>query len=277
MAGALGGEGRMTDHIRLEHVTLDFPGKHQRLTVLEDVSLSLTQGEFVVLLGPSGCGKSTILNAIAGFTGARQGRILCAGQPVSGPHPSRGMVFQQPNLFPWLSVLDNVTFGPRMAGKKRAAANSEANAWLRRVGLEGFEHHAPWQLSGGMKQRVALARAWLPDPDVLLMDEPFGALDAQTRMMMQELLRAAWRQTGTTILFVTHDVEEALFLADRILVMSARPGTIVDEVVLPFGPERDIETLAQAAGYSDIKQHVLHRVRAEARRASQAGGKAGDK
>nr|WP_246235851.1 ABC transporter ATP-binding protein [Acerihabitans arboris] len=266
MAGALGGEGRMTPHIDVEHITLAFAGKHASLTVLDDVSLTLAKGEFVVLLGPSGCGKSTILNLIAGFTPVRQGRILCAGRPVKAPHPSRGMVFQQPNLFPWLSVLDNVTFGARMAGRKKAAADADANAWLDRVGLNGFGQHAPWQLSGGMKQRVALARAWLPDPEVLLMDEPFGALDAQTRMMMQELLRDAWRQTGTTILFVTHDVEEALFLADRILVMSARPGNIVEEVVLPFGRDRDIETLAQAPGYSHIKQQVLHRVRAEARR-----------
>ncbi|WP_410015697.1 ABC transporter ATP-binding protein [Sodalis sp. C49] len=256
----------MTAHIAVEHITQVFTGRQAPLTVLDDVSLSLAAGEFVVLLGPSGCGKSTILNMIAGFTPVRQGRILCAGRPVKGPHPSRGMVFQQPNLFPWLSVLANVTFGARMAGRKKAAADADANAWLQRVGLAGFEQHAPWQLSGGMKQRVALARAWLPDPEILLMDEPFGALDAQTRMMMQELLRAAWKQTGTTILFVTHDVEEALFLADRILVMSARPGKIVEEVRVPFGPQRDIETLAQAPGYSDIKQRVLHRVRTEARR-----------
>ncbi len=266
MASTLGREGRMTQHITLEHVTLTFSGQPQALRVLDDVSLALDQGEFVVLLGPSGCGKSTILNLIAGFTLAQQGRILCAGRPVRGPHPSRGMVFQQPNLFPWLSVLDNISFGPRMAGLKKAEANAQAGDWLTRVGLDGFGQHAPWQLSGGMKQRVALARAWLPDPEVLLMDEPFGALDAQTRMMMQELLRDAWRQTGTTILFVTHDVEEALFLADRILVMSARPGKIVDEVILPFGRDRNIETLAQAPGYTVIKQQILHLVRVEARR-----------
>ena len=138
--------------------------------------------------------------------------------------------------------------------------------WLARVGLKGFEHHAPWQLSGGMKQRVALARAWLPGPDVLLLDEPFGALDAQTRLMMQELLREAWLETGTTLLFVTHDVEEALFLADRILIMSARPGKIVEEIVLPFGRDRDIENLAGHPQYGEIKQHVLHRVRLEAKR-----------
>lgn len=272
MAGALGGEGRMTRYIDVEHVTLQFTEKQRQSMVLDDVSLSLQQGEFVVLLGPSGCGKSTILNMIAGFVRPQQGRILCDGHSFSGPHPSRGMIFQQPNLFPWLSVLDNVTFGLRMQGQSKADADSRAFTWLKRVGLEGFEDHAPWQLSGGMKQRVAMARAWLPDPAVLLMDEPFGALDAQTRMMMQELLRAAWRQTGTTILFVTHDVEEALFLADRILIMSARPGKIVDEVKPPFGLERGIETLAQAPGYSEIKQQVLHRVRTEARRQQLSNG-----
>ncbi|XBS71238.1 ABC transporter ATP-binding protein [Acerihabitans sp. KWT182] len=256
----------MTGYIDVERVTLRFTEKQRQLIVLEDVSLSLERGEFVVLLGPSGCGKSTILNMIAGFSRPQRGRVLCEGQTFSGPHPSRGMIFQQPNLFPWLSVLDNVAFGLRMQGQSKAEAKKRALTWLRRVGLEGFEDHAPWQLSGGMKQRAALARAWLPDPAVLLMDEPFGALDAQTRMMMQELLRAAWRQTGTTILFVTHDVEEALFLADRILIMSARPGTIVEEVRPPFGADRDIETLAQAPGYSEIKGRVLHRVRAEARR-----------
>ncbi|TCL03580.1 ABC transporter ATP-binding protein [Sodalis ligni] len=262
----------MTDYIDVEHVTLRFTEKQRQLTVLEDVSLSLARGEFVVLLGPSGCGKSTILNMIAGFTRPQQGRILCDGRAFSGPHPSRGMIFQQPNLFPWLSVLDNVTFGLRMQGQSKTEADKRALTWLKRVGLEGFERHAPWQLSGGMKQRVAMARAWLPDPAVLLLDEPFGALDAQTRMMMQELLRSAWRQTGTTILFVTHDVEEALFLADRILIMSARPGKIVEEVRPPFGPERDIEALAQAPGYSEIKRQVLHRVRTEARRQQLANG-----
>lgn len=165
-----------------------------------------------------------------------------------------------------LTVRDNVSFGPRMQGATQEDILPETQAFLKLVGLQGFEDHYPWQLSGGMKQRVAMARAWLPNPDVLLMDEPFGALDAQTRLMMQELLLSAWQQTGTTILFVTHDVEEALFLADRILIMSAHPGCIVDEIRLPFGRQRDIETLAHAEGYSEIKQRVLHRVRSEARR-----------
>ena len=252
--------------ITLENVSLAFAAKPQPFTVLEDISLSLHKGEFVVLLGPSGCGKSTILNLVAGFTQPDRGRVAAGGKPVRAPGPDRGMIFQQPNLFPWLSVLENVTFGPRLGKYRKQEVNARALDWLGRVGLKGFEHHAPWQLSGGMKQRVALARAWLPGPEVLLLDEPFGALDAQTRLMMQELLREAWLSTGTTLLFVTHDVEEALFLADRILIMSAKPGKIVEEIVLPFGRERDIETLAEHPRYSEIKHHVLHRVRQEAKR-----------
>jgi len=256
----------MAVQIALENVSLQFAAKPHPFTVLDDISLALEKGEFVVLLGPSGCGKSTILNLVAGFNQPDSGRVLCGGEPVRQPGPSRGMIFQQPNLFPWLSVLDNVTFGPRLSKHNRDEVNAQAREWLARVGLRGFENHAPWQLSGGMKQRVALARAWLPGPEVLLLDEPFGALDAQTRLMMQELLRNAWLATETTLLFVTHDVEEALFLADRILIMSAKPGKIVEEVTLPFGRERDIENLAAHPQYGEIKQHVLHRVRQEAKR-----------
>lgn len=252
--------------ITLENVSLSFAAKPQPFTVLEDINLSLNSGEFVVLLGPSGCGKSTILNLVAGFNRPDRGRVVAGGKTVKQPGPDRGMIFQQPNLFPWLSVLENVTFGPRLGKHRKDETNAQAQTWLERVGLKGFEHHAPWQLSGGMKQRVALARAWLPGPEVLLLDEPFGALDAQTRLMMQELLREAWLSTGTTLLFVTHDVEEALFLADRILIMSAKPGKIVDEISLPFGRERDIETLAEHPSYREIKHRVLHRVRQEAKR-----------
>ncbi|POP41027.1 ABC transporter ATP-binding protein [Superficieibacter electus] len=256
----------MTGQIALEKVSLTFAAKPQPLNVLEDISLTLAKGEFVVLLGPSGCGKSTILNLVAGFTRPDSGQVLADGKPVQRPGPNRGMIFQQPNLFPWLSVLDNVTFGPRLGRYNKEEVNAQARDWLARVGLKGFENHAPWQLSGGMKQRVALARAWLPGPEVLLLDEPFGALDAQTRLMMQELLYNAWLATDTTLLFVTHDVDEALFLADRILIMSARPGKIVEEIVLPFGRERDIETFAEHPQYGEIKHHVLHRVRQEAKR-----------
>jgi NitT/TauT family transport system ATP-binding protein len=218
--------------ITLENVSLSFAAKPQPFTVLEDINLTLDKGEFVVLLGLRAAANppfSTWSPGLPNRTAAAYWRAAnrCA------PGPDRGMIFQQPNLFPWLSVLDNVTFGPRLGRYQKEEVNARALDWLNRW-PERFEQHAPWQLSGGMKQRVALARAWLPGPEVLLLDEPFGALDAQTRLMMQELLREAWLTTGTTLLFVTHDVEEALFLADRILVMSAKPGKIVEEIVLPL-------------------------------------------
>lgn len=234
---------------------------------LQDVSLSLSAGEFVCLLGPSGCGKSTILNLVAGFDQPTSGRVLVDGEPVGGPTPERGMVFQQPTLFPWLSVMDNITFGPRMTGEPASDYLPRAHEFLRRVGLQGFAQHLPWQLSGGMRQRVALARAWMPNPGILLMDEPFGALDAQTRLLMQELLVSIWASSRTTILFVTHDVDEALFLADRVLVMSARPGRIVENLVVPSARPRDIEALAGDARMADMRRHVLHCVRDEVRKA----------
>lgn len=256
----------MVPLIELHTVTLRFPARPAPLTVLENVSLHVNKGEFVVLLGPSGCGKSTILNLIAGFNRPDAGRVICHGRPVKKPDAGRGMIFQQPALFPWLSVLENVTFGPKLRGQRGSDATQRAKTWLQRVGLAGFEHHKPWQLSGGMQQRVALARAWLPEPEILLLDEPFGALDAQTRMTMQELLRQAWLDTGTTLLFVTHDVDEALFLADRVFIMSARPGQIVEEVNIPFGRERHLDALASHPDYPALKQRVLQRVREEARR-----------
>jgi len=245
-------------------------GRRDKTTVLSDISLSLSAGEFVCLLGPSGCGKSTILNLAAGFEKPDGGVLLHDGEPILGPSPRRGMVFQQPSLFPWLTVLDNVTFGPRVAGVAKEEYLTQASRYLRLVGLQGFEHHATWELSGGMRQRAALARAWLPNPEVLLMDEPFGALDAQTRLMMQELLTDVWQTTGTSILFVTHDVDEALFLADRVLVMSARPGTIREELAVPFERPRSIESLVTDPHYARLKQHILHIVREEAGKAMVA-------
>jgi len=251
-------------------ITLEQLGKQfaapdgTQTAVLDHVSLHVETGEFVCLLGPSGCGKSTILNLVAGFEQPDSGRVLLNGQPVAGPGPERGMVFQQPTLFPWLTVRDNITFGPRMAGSDQAVWQAEAERYLQLVGLQDFAGHYPWQLSGGMRQRAALARAWLPQPQTLLMDEPFGALDAQTRLVMQELLTDIWQRTGTTILFVTHDVDEALFLADRVLVMSARPGRIRASFSVPFARPRSPEELLTNPAYSQLKREVLHIVREEA-------------
>ncbi len=232
--------------------------------VLSDISLALADGEIVCLLGPSGCGKSTILNLIAGFEQADRGEVRLDGRPIQGPGPERGVVFQQPTLFPWLSVRDNVTFGPRMAGQPPERYLPEAARYLQLVGLQDFAGHFPWQLSGGMRQRAALARAWLPNPEILLMDEPFGALDAQTRLAMQELLTAVWQATRTTILFVTHDVDEALLLADRVMVMSARPGRIRETLSVPFERPRNPEDLAADPAYGQLKRDILHVVREEA-------------
>ncbi|SMF53908.1 ABC transporter ATP-binding protein [Pseudogulbenkiania subflava] len=251
--------------ITLEHVSKQFaaPGAG-RTAVLDNVSLTVNEGEFVCLLGPSGCGKSTILNLVAGFEQPDHGRVLLDHRPISEPGPERGMVFQQPMLFPWLTVRDNVTFGPRMTGADKASYQADAERYLQLVGLQDFAEHYPWQLSGGMRQRAALARAWLPKPQTLLMDEPFGALDAQTRLAMQELLTDIWQRTRTTILFVTHDVDEALFLADRVLVMSARPGQIRESLTVPFARPRNPEELLTDSAYGQLKRDILHAVREEA-------------
>lgn len=255
-------------HIVLDDVTFTFgaEGKVATPPVLERVNLGIDEGEFVVLLGPSGCGKSTILNLIAGFERPLAGRVASNGRTIEGPSPERGMVFQQPMLYPWLNVWGNVTFGARMRGTPEAEYAAQAEELLWQMGLLPYRDASPWELSGGMRQRVALARAWIMQPDILLMDEPFGALDAQTRALMQELLLRTWAQRRTTILFVTHDVDEALLLGTRILVMSARPGRIREEIRVPFAYPRDAEALATNAQYGALRAHALHRVREEARR-----------
>jgi NitT/TauT family transport system ATP-binding protein len=252
--------------IELRDVGKIFSRKKKTLNVLSGVSLSISAGEFVCLLGPSGCGKSTILGLLAGFEGPTEGAVLLDGKPVQGPGPDRGMVFQQPTLFPWLSVIENVNFGPRMRGVPEKIRKEEAEKYLDLVGLKGFEHYMPWQLSGGMRQRVALARSWISNPRILLMDEPFASLDAQTRILMQELLNKIREQSCTTILFVTHDVDEAIFLADRILIMSSRPAAIVEDLTVNWQRPRDIENLAADAETAELRRRVLRRVRDEVRK-----------
>src|SRR5450830_1003626 len=222
--------------------------------VLDQVSLSLAAGEFVCLLGPSGCGKSTVLNLLSGFERADQGLVQLDGRPIIGPGAERGMVFQQPTLFPWLSVTDNVAFGPHMAGWSRDRLEAETRRLLAQVGLGDFGAHFPWQLSGGMRQRAALARAWILQPEILLMDEPFGALDAQTRLAMQELLTRIWQQERTTVLFVTHDVDEAL-------IMATRPGRIEEDLAVPFERPRRFEDLVAEPDYGRLKRRILKALR----------------
>lgn len=223
----------------LEGLSKDYPTKHGPLTVLEPTSLTVGVSELVSIVGPSGCGKSTLLHIVGGLTTPTRGRVLLDGKEVQGPGAERGMVFQAYTLFPWLTVCQNVQFGPKQRGAKKAEREHLADYFLEAVGLEGFRNHFPKQLSGGMRQRVAIARALANAPRILLMDEPFGALDAQTRSVMQDLLLSIRKKERTTTLFVTHDIDEAVFLSDRIFVMTARPGQMKEEIIVPFGHDRD--------------------------------------
>lgn len=210
---------------------------------LTDVSLTVGEGEFVALLGPSGCGKSTLLNVLAGFEKISSGTMTFDGEPILRPGPDRGVVFQEAALFPWLNVWQNVIFSPQVRGLARADYEPRARELIELVGLTGFSESLPVQLSGGMRQRVGIARVLAMDPRALLMDEPFGALDAQTRLQMQQLLLDVWQKLGTTVLFVTHDIDEAILLSDRICVMSARPGRIVRTIPIALPRPRSITSL----------------------------------
>ena len=243
-------------NIEIDGVHIHLGQGAKAFEAVQDVSLSVRPGEFVCLLGPSGCGKSTLLGALAGHLLPSSGSISVDGDRVGGPHPERGLVFQQHTLFPWKKVLANVAFGLKMKGVGKAEREAQARELIKLVGLEGFENHYPAQLSGGMKQRVEIARVLINRPRVMLMDEPFGALDAQTRLMMQELLLDVWDKVKTTIVFITHDIEEALFLADRILVMSPRPGRIVEEMQLDFARPRNSE-LVTTPEFTLLTRHCL--------------------
>jgi NitT/TauT family transport system ATP-binding protein len=227
------------------------------IVAIERVSLYVEDKELVSLVGPSGCGKTTILNMLAGFIDPTEGSILMEGKPITGIDPERLVVFQTPAVFPWLNVLGNVTFGPKRRGMKKANYMKAANDIIKSVGLDGFENHYPYQLSGGMKQRLQIARTLINNPEVILMDEPFGALDAQTRLSMQEMLLDIWEIYHPTILFITHDVEEAVFLSDRVYVMSARPGSIRDEISIPFSKPRDFKVLNSEEFYF-LKRRVFN-------------------
>jgi NitT/TauT family transport system ATP-binding protein len=245
--------------ITFENVSKIFSGQTD-VQALESISLTVNEGEFVALLGPSGCGKSTLLNLLAGFEKASEGVLLFDGKTVTRPGPDRGVVFQEAALFPWLNVWQNVVFGPQVQGIARAEYEEKARKLLKLVGLETFADALPVQLSGGMRQRVGIARVLAMSPRALLMDEPFGALDAQTRLSMQQLLLDVWQALGTTVLFVTHDIDEAILLSDRIAVMSARPGRIVRTIPITLARPRSITSLTspefvayKAAIMSDMK------------------------
>lgn len=228
--------------VTFEQVGKTFHGARD-VAALEDVTFTVDEGEFVALLGPSGCGKSTVLNLLAGFETPSQGTVTIDGAAITSPGPDRGVVFQEAALFPWLNVWKNVTFGPEVQGTPRATFEPLTRDMLRVVGLEAFADSLPVQLSGGMRQRVGLARVLVMQPRALLMDEPFGALDAQTRLQMQQLLLDVWQSRRTSVLFVTHDIDEAILLADRVLVMSARPGRIAQTIPIALPRPRSIASL----------------------------------
>jgi NitT/TauT family transport system ATP-binding protein len=216
--------------ISVERVSIELGNGSRRFEALHDISICVDSGEFVCLLGPSGCGKSTLLGALAGHLRVASGSIRLDGVEIDGPNPERGLVFQNHTLFPWKTILDNVAYGLKMKGIDRRTRDRDARQLIELVGLAGFEDRYPRELSGGMQQRVEIARVLINHPRVLLMDEPFGALDALTRSNMQELLLDLWTRMRTTVLFVTHDIDEALFLADRVLILSRSPGRIVEEL-----------------------------------------------
>ena len=248
--------GLIIDRVSMVFDVPDGPDVH----ALSDVSLDIANGEMVSVLGPSGCGKTTLLNIVAGFLAPTRGQVRLNDHVVRGPNAERGMVFQQGALFEWMSVAKNVAFGPDMAGKPQRETAETVNHLLETVGLTGFGEKPVYQLSGGMQQRVALARCLANDPDVILMDEPLGALDALTREKMQGLVLKLWKETGKTILLITHSVEEALFLGERLIVMAPRPGRIEKEYRLPFpeaaltNPAREVKASSE---FVQTREEVL--------------------
>jgi ABC-type nitrate/sulfonate/bicarbonate transport system ATPase subunit len=230
---------------------------------LKPVSLEIGDNDFITVLGPSGCGKSTLLRLVAGLETPTSGEILLDGAPISGPGADRGVVFQSYTLFPWLTVRENICFGLREKNMPAAQQREISDRFVAQVGLRGFEDHYPKQLSGGMQQRVAIARALANDPKILLLDEPFGALDNQTRVLMQELLLGIWEQAQKTVMFITHDIDEAIFMASRVVVMSARPGRIKAELPVDFPHPRSY-TVKTSPEFMALKARLTEEIRAEA-------------
>lgn len=249
----------------IQGISRQFPGVRgaEPTRALEPVTLSVADNDFITILGPSGCGKSTMLRIVAGLDQPSTGRVLLDGAPVSGPGPDRGMVFQSYTLFPWLTVKQNICFGLREKGMAQAEQDRISERFIGQVGLKGFENHFPKMLSGGMQQRTALARALANDPKILLLDEPFGALDNQTRALMQELLLGIWEADRKTVMFVTHDIDEAIFMANRVVVMTARPGRIKCDIAidLPHPRAYTVKTTPEFAAY---KARLTEEIRAEA-------------
>jgi NitT/TauT family transport system ATP-binding protein len=242
----------ITPILEMKNVGKTYSQNGRSIEALRGANLTVKKGEFICLIGASGCGKSTLLRMAAGFEAATHGDVLMWGMPISGPGPSRGMVFQDYGLFPWLNVRDNIGFGPKSRGRARAEIRDTVDHFIELVGLKQFADVYPHQLSGGMKQRVAIARVLANDAEVVLMDEPFGALDAMTRERLQDELLDIWQRTGLTVMFVTHSIEEAIFLADRVVVMSPGPGRIETEMKIELPRPRDVS----APDFNDIRREL---------------------
>jgi NitT/TauT family transport system ATP-binding protein len=257
--------------LSIRNASKTFPGVRRSATptqALLPVNLDVADNDFITVLGPSGCGKSTLLRMVAGLETPTTGEILLDGQPISGPGADRGVVFQSYTLFPWLTVRQNICFGLREKRMPAAQQREISDYFIAQVGLRGFEEHYPKQLSGGMQQRTALARALANDPKIMLLDEPFGALDNQTRTLMQELLLGIWEQHKKTVLFITHDIDEAIFMANRVLVMTARPGRVKSDVTIDLPHPRHY-TMKTSPEFADYKARLTEEIRVESIRAAQ--------
>ena len=256
------GKGR----IAVDHFGLSYDTMEGSVLAVSDVSIDVAPGEFVSIIGPSGCGKSTLLNALAGFLKPTTGRVSVDGEVITQPGADRGMVFQQHSLFPWKTVRENVEFGLKMKGIPKYQRRTAAKTLLGLAGLSAFEDHFPERLSGGMKQRVGIVRALATGPRILLLDEPFGALDAQTRLIMQQILTNIWQRLKTSVLFVTHDIDEAIFLSDRVYVMTARPGCIKAEIQVPLPRPRE-PAVTMSSEFLALRRGLMSLIREESLKA----------
>lgn len=254
----------MTSALNLDHVRKVFPAQSQpnsknykpEFVAVENVTLDIQQGEFVSIVGPSGCGKSTLLDLIAGLTKPSSGQILLSGKQITQPGLDRGIVFQQYALYPWLTALENIEFGLEAKGVDKQIRREKAQYYLELVGLAGFEKHYPNELSGGMKQRVAIARSLAYEPEILLMDEPFAALDAQTRETLQEELIKIWQSSKKTIVFITHSIDEAIFLSQRVAIMTSRPGRIKEIIEIPQSLKSNAEDIRSTFEYGQLRHQI---------------------